>query len=645
MRNWLSHLYLFGRSVSLGSAVKHRGRARGPSRPVLEPLEDRRLLAGGFLQTNLVSDVAGLAATTDANLINPWGVSASPGGPLWVADNGTGLSTVYNGQGQPTPPIVTIPPASASAAHGSPTGVVFNTNGTGFNVSSGGKTGSSLFLFDSLDGTISGWSPSVDTTHAFVMVNNPGAVYTGLAIGTGSNGQTLLYAANHSQGTIDVYDQNFHKVTTLAGSFQDPNLPANTAPFNVQNINGLLYVEYSAIDPATHRTAAGAGTGVVDVFTTGGVLQKRLITGGALNAPWGVALAPARFGPFSNDLLVGNFGDGHINAFDASTGQFVGQLTTSNGQPFSEDHLWALQFGSGGSAGNANTLYFVAGINNEKDGLLGTLNFTSPAPAAHPGIFDPTTATWFLRNENSAGAPDGGQFQYGAPGWVSVVGDWTGSGHAGIGVFDPTTATWFLRNETSSGAPDAGRFQFGAPGWLPIVGDWTGTGHAGIGVVDPATGTFYLRTELSAGAPDAGRFQYGAPGWKPVAGDWTGTGHAGIGVFDPSTATFFLRNETSAGAPDAGQFQYGAPGWVPLAGDWTGSGHAGVGAFDPTLATWFLRNENSAGAPDAGQFQFGAAGWQPVNGNLSPATSQPASSGTPSDPGSMPPPPPPPHYP
>jgi hypothetical protein len=242
-------------------------------------------------------------------------------------------------------------------------------------------------------------------------------------------------------------------------------------------------------------------------------------------------------------------------------------------------------------------------------------------PKAHPkdsiGVFDPSTATWYLRTSNSPGGPDAGQFQYGAPGWISLIGDWTGSGHDGIGVYDPATATWYLRNEASPGAPDAGQFRFGAPGWIPVVGDWTGSGHMGIGVYDPATATWYLRKEASAGAPDVGQFAYGAAGWVPVVGDWSGSGKDGIGVLDPSTATWYLRNEAGAGAPDAGQFAYGAPGWLPVVGDWTGSGKDGIGMFDPNTGTWYLRNEAGAGAPDAGRFAYGAAGWQPLSGVFS----------------------------
>jgi CSLREA domain-containing protein len=247
----------------------------------------------------------------------------------------------------------------------------------------------------------------------------------------------------------------------------------------------------------------------------------------------------------------------------------------------------------------------------------------NPPPVSPPvrsvGVFDPATATWYLRSSNGAGAPDAGQFQYGVFGSVPVAGSWAGAGPSGIGVFDPTSATWYLRNEASAGAPDAGVFQFGGTGFVPVVGDWQGSGHTGVGVFDPTTATWYLRNEASAGAPDAGVFRFGVVGGVPVVGDWAGTGHLGIGVFDPATATWFLRSSATAGAPDVGIFQYGGFAFTPVAGDWTGSGHAGIGAFDPISATFYLRTEPSAGAPDAGQFAFGGADFLPVAGAFPPA--------------------------
>jgi hypothetical protein len=259
-----------------------------------------------------------------------------------------------------------------------------------------------------------------------------------------------------------------------------------------------------------------------------------------------------------------------------------------------------------------------------------------------PGVFDPTTATWYLRNSNTAGAPDIGPFTYGAPGWTPVVGDWNGDGTVTVGVVDPKTMTWYLRNENSSGVPDvAAPFQFGLPGWIPVAGDWDGTGSWGIGAFDPSTGTWFLRNEAGPGGPDAGTFVYGAPGWTPVVGDWDGNGTFTVGVVNPNgpavvgapggTLQWFLRNSNTAGAPDIGPFSYGLSGWKPITGDWTGQGITTIGAVDPSNNNWFLRNSNTPGGPDITPFAYGAAGWTPVTGDwIKPApttTAAVASSG------------------
>ncbi|HLJ33737.1 MAG TPA: TIGR03118 family protein [Ktedonobacteraceae bacterium] len=325
-----------------------------------------RSTSGGFYQqTNLTSDISGKAQFTDKNLVNPWGISFAPGGPFWVSDEGTGLSTLYNGSGKPQPLIVTIPPAPGGTV-GTPTGTVYNST-PGFVVTENGKSGASLFLFDSLDGTISGWSPGVDATHAIIAVNNSGkAVYTGLAIGNNRSG-TFLYAANFAAGTIDVFDKNFAPAT-LHGSFKDASIPAGYAPFNIQLVGSNLYVMYARQD-----RKAGVGNGFVNIFDTNGNFIKRLISHSKLNLPWGVAMAPANFGQFSNDLLVGNFGNGRIHAFDPSTGAFLGTLDDSSGKPIVNGHLWTLVFGNGGQGGQTNQLFFTAGIQNEQHGLFGIL--------------------------------------------------------------------------------------------------------------------------------------------------------------------------------------------------------------------------------------------------------------------------------
>ncbi len=258
--------------------------------------------SGGFYQkANLVSDLAGVAKFTDPNLVNPWGISFAPGGPFWVSDNGTSLSTLYSGTGMPQSLIVSIPPPAGGTV-ALPTGTVYNGSSSAFVVSENGKSGSSLFLFDTITGTISGWSPNVDQTHAILAVDNSkaGAVYTGLAIGSNKSGP-LLYAANIAAGTIDVFDKNFAP-KKLHGSFSDPTIPKGYGPFNIQSIGSDLYVMY-----ARQNGKRGKGTGYVDIFDMNGNLIKRLISQGALNLPWGVALAPSNFGMFSSDLLVWEF--------------------------------------------------------------------------------------------------------------------------------------------------------------------------------------------------------------------------------------------------------------------------------------------------------------------------------------------------
>jgi uncharacterized protein (TIGR03118 family) len=343
---------------------------------------------GFYQQTNLVSDISGLAQITDPSLVNSWGLVHSPTSPWWVADNGTGVSTLYNTMSAnvvKVPLTVTIPPPAGSPAGttSTPTGVIFNGNG-GFHVSENGQSFSSVFIFDTEDGTISGWNPTFpDRSHAVLAVDRSkvgtGAVYKGLAIGTNSSG-TFLYATNFRFGTVEMFDSSFK----LVGSFTDSKL-ANTcplpnqcyAPFGIQNIGGNLYVTFALQDAAQHDDVAGPAHGFVDVFDTSGNLIRRLISHGRLNSPWGLALAPADFGLFSNALLVGNFGNGRINAYDLNTGEFLGQLRDQTNTPITIDGLWSLQFGNDAAAGKHNELFFTAGINGEADGLFGRIAFVS----------------------------------------------------------------------------------------------------------------------------------------------------------------------------------------------------------------------------------------------------------------------------
>jgi uncharacterized protein (TIGR03118 family) len=334
-----------------------------------------RATSGGgvYQQTNLVSNLQGKAAHTDPNLVNPWGISYAPTSPFWISDNAAGLSTLYDGQGNIQSLVVTVPPPPGGTT-GAPTGTVYNSNSNAFVVSKNGKSGGSIFLFDSEDGTLSGWNPNVDPTNAILAVDNSGsgAVYKGLVLASNNSG-TFLYATNFRAGTVDVFDKNFAPAK-LSGSFTDPNLPKGYAPFGIENMGSSnILVTFAKQDKAKHDNVSGKGLGFVDVFDTNGNLVKRLISQGQLNAPWGLAMAPATFGQFSNDLLVGNFGDGRINAFDPNTGSFLGQLMNKNGKAIKISGLWGLKFGNGGQAGKTNQLFFTAGIHHEADGLFGML--------------------------------------------------------------------------------------------------------------------------------------------------------------------------------------------------------------------------------------------------------------------------------
>src|ERR1700693_1137869 len=322
-----------------------------------------------YVQTNLTSDISGLAANTDPNLKNPWGMSFGPTTPFWVSDQVTGKATLYNGAGVPQGLVVTTPPA--------PTGQVFNSSSS-FNLPPAGS-GKALFIFDSLSGTISGCNAAQGTTAFTEFTATDGAVFTGLANGSNSSGD-FLYAADFANGRIDVFNGNF-LLTTLAGSFTDPNLPAGYSPYNIQAVGGKLYVEYDRTDPSTGRPTTTANTGIVDVYNMDGTLNQRLVTNTHLDSPWGITQAPATFGSFGGDILVGNFGDGTISAFDPTSGAFLGTLSNLSGNPIVNSGLWALNFRAPGSGFDPNALFFNAGINNEADGLFGEITVATPEPS------------------------------------------------------------------------------------------------------------------------------------------------------------------------------------------------------------------------------------------------------------------------
>jgi uncharacterized protein (TIGR03118 family) len=320
----------------------------------------------GFLQTNLVSDIPGLAQITDPNLVNPWGVSLSAKSPFWVSNQATNTSTLYavTHAGVSKFSLTVNIPTTESGPQG-PTGQV-NNNTKAFVLN--GKP--AAFIFANLNGEISAWNGGGTATMKWT---TPGAVYTGLAIATDPTG-SYLYAANDSQGTIDVFDGTFMPHDFGPGSFVDPKLPAGLAPFDVANLAGNIYVTYAPIGHQAQATAH-PGQGAVAEFTTNGTFVQQLISGNRLASPWGLAMAPASFGQFGGDLLVGNFAYGFssINAFNPTNGVYQGTITDTNGNPILNPGLWSLTFGNGVNGGDPNTLYFTAGINGETAGLFGSL--------------------------------------------------------------------------------------------------------------------------------------------------------------------------------------------------------------------------------------------------------------------------------
>ncbi len=332
-----------------------------------------------YTQTNLVANFASTppAAVIDPNLQNPWGLVASPGSPWWLSNNAGGTSTLYNGAGAIVPLVVTVPNAPSQPAPGSPTGTLFNGSATDFLLAPGNRA---VFIFVTEDGTVSGWNPGVDPTHAVIKVDNSqtpnaanGAVYKGATIAE-IDGQRFILAANFRSGRVDVFDTNFKQVRLDENAFDDDEIPRGFAPFNVQGLGPNIYVTYAKQDAARHDPVGGAGFGFVDVFSSHGRLLQRLQHTASMNAPWGVVWATPNFGEFSNTILIGQFRGGNISAFNPVSGRFLGNVLNPDGTTLTIDGLWALRFGNdNANSGLATILYFTAGPNGEKDGLLGTI--------------------------------------------------------------------------------------------------------------------------------------------------------------------------------------------------------------------------------------------------------------------------------
>jgi uncharacterized protein (TIGR03118 family) len=351
--------------VTLSAAAVLAAAGFGVSLPAAE--------SNSYTVTNLVSDQAGVALHQDPSLVNAWGLTSTLTSPWWVADTETNVSTIYRADGSKVPLTVDV--------RNAPTGAVANT-GTSFTVTNGTTSGPARFIFSTEEGTILGWNPAVAPTAAVLAVDNSGlgAVYKGLTLASTTAGD-FLYATDFHNGRVDVFDGSFHPVST-AGGFVDPKIPAGYAPFGIQNVAGRIVVTYAVQDADGEDDVAGQGHGFVDIFDTDGTLIVRVARHGLLNSPWGIAVAPSSFGAFSGDLLIGNFGDGHINAFEPQpdgTFELVGQLRTSDHKALAIDGLWSLQFGKGAPAnGPVTTLFFTAGPDDESHGLFGTITSATP---------------------------------------------------------------------------------------------------------------------------------------------------------------------------------------------------------------------------------------------------------------------------
>lgn len=326
-----------------------------------------------YTRTDLTQDAGGVsptAANTDSNLVNPWGLSRASGSPWWAADNGTGLSTLYDAAGIPQSLVVTIPPPKGSTSTAAPSGTVYNY--TSAFPAAPGKP--SVFLFVTEDGTISGWNPGVDPTKAALIIDRSKfAEYKGCAIAQTASGPRF-YATNFTSGNVEVFDGRFHRVMLPRYAFRDNRLPDDFVPFNIQNVGGDLVVTFAHREEGSRDEDHGAGVGYVSIFDTDGRLIQRLQHGKFLNAPWGVVETPADFGAFSHRLLIGNFGDGTIAAFDLISGRYEGKVLDATGKAIAIEGLWALSFGNGNKAGSSTDLYFTAGPSDESHGLFGKIS-------------------------------------------------------------------------------------------------------------------------------------------------------------------------------------------------------------------------------------------------------------------------------
>ena len=351
------------------------------------PAYAKKTPAASYRQVTLTTLAGGKGTTKDTFLINPWGMAFAPGTAIWIADNNAGVTSLYrpNGKIFKQLPFVTIPTPAAVAGPSAPTGAIVNLKSTLFG-SNAPEFGDAAFLFATENGTVAAWNES-DGTQATLAIDNSasGAVYKGLVIADDGTGDRL-YLTNFSQGTIEVYDTGFHPVKET-GSFADAAIPNTFSPFGIVAINGNLWVTYAIPNAARTDEINGPGNGFVDIFTPEGTLLSHFAANGSLNSPWGIALAPSNFGTLSNDVLVGNFGDGKINAYDLN-GHFISTLNDKTGNPIVNLGLWALNFGDG-VVGKTNELFFTAGGTDQNTGSFGALSPMSPASSGVGGVGSP----------------------------------------------------------------------------------------------------------------------------------------------------------------------------------------------------------------------------------------------------------------
>jgi len=340
--------------------------------------------ATGYVQTNLASNIPGLAPNVDPKLTNPWGFAENADGTFRVAANGSGRGILFNAQGIRDGADIIIPTPTGGGTS-TPNGVVSNDT-SGFVITDHGKSAPATLLFSTEDGTIAGWNPEINVAHAVIAADQSGndAIFKLLALGTNSQG-TFIFATDFHNGVVDIFDSSFNLVHFGANAFVDPTtgadaIPSDFAPFGVKNFGGTLFVTYAKQDEDREDDVAGVGNGFIDEYDTNGNFIRRFATRGLLNSPIGATIAPANFGQFSNDVLIGNFGDSHVNAFDPATGAFLGQLTDTNGSPLvlnggiqeaETKGLWGIGFGNGINGAGTNEMFFAAGPNDEEDGLFG----------------------------------------------------------------------------------------------------------------------------------------------------------------------------------------------------------------------------------------------------------------------------------